>query len=611
MGYREYSLAVTEEMDSIEIVMDPIFQQMETVELKATILGAENSAYEKLSSLDIYMNPNSKADALVAINTNMSATSKDESAAVAFRGASPQQTGYFLNGVPVKNPVKYAQLTNTGTLSIFNTEFLKSATVFSGNPPLEYGQATSGTVVLELADRFQDHWQHTASISLANLGYSSHGKIGKSSYLGVFGNYQFDEVLKGVNTLNFKDINSFKALEGGVLFTSHQAWGSLKVYQYGLLDNYNFKFDHPSFQGDLLQKSGRSITTIQWHQEFGSWQASFVAGNSMSQSRFDYGNMNYEVQDIDPYTSANLTYSSHGNVLKTGYAYWGQHSSFSGKVPSLEYALAPDHPSYSIQYLENLESHEYYVYGRKKWGKHAVGSGIRTAFIPRSSQQLWSYQINYMQNVSKSLTLKAGHGKYYQTRIDTEPQVMEQSQSNLDIDFKRKRWAIHQSIFRNHGDSAMLGSESRVSVFHKNRIQLDQSASFYKQGDSWDWFLRTFLKYSPSLNWTFNLSFQTFNGKPYRLVNSISYRSELNVFAPLERSQVRFFDPYTNVSLGVSKLLQFSEKLNGLVFLNISNVFDFKNATSVSYNRDYSNYTCNYLTRRSVYAGILFNFVSQ
>ena len=169
------------------------------------------------------------------------------------------QTGYFLNGVPIKNPVKYAQLTNTGTLSIFNTDFLKSATVFPGNPPVEYGQATSGTVVLELADRFPDYWQHTASISMANLGYSSRGKVGEKSYLGVFGNYQFDEVLKGVNTTNFKDINRFKALEGGALFTTHQSWGSIKIYQYGLIDSYNFNFSHPSYQDGFLQNSLKEV----------------------------------------------------------------------------------------------------------------------------------------------------------------------------------------------------------------------------------------------------------------------------------------------------------------------------------------------------------------
>ena len=143
--------------------------------------------------MDIYANPHSKADALVAINTQISSTTKDENAAVAFRGASPQQTGYFLSGVPVKNPVKYAQLTNTGTLSIFNTDLLKSTTVFPGNPPVEYGQSTSGTVVLELADRFPEYWQQTVSICMANVGYSTRGQVDEKSYLRVFANYQFDE----------------------------------------------------------------------------------------------------------------------------------------------------------------------------------------------------------------------------------------------------------------------------------------------------------------------------------------------------------------------------------------------------------------------------------
>jgi hypothetical protein len=207
--------------------------------------------------------------------------------------------------------------------------------------------------------------------------------------------------------------------------------------------------------------------------------------------------------------------------------------------------------------------------------------------------------------------LKAGHGKYYQTRTNTEPQVTQQSQSNIDVDFEQKRWALHQSFFRSHGEGGLSGSESRMTFSYKRKFQLDQTVSFYHQEASWDWFLRTFLKYNPFPGWTFNASFQTFKGNSYKLVNATSYRSEIDVFAPEQHSAINFFDPYTNLSFGASKLLQFSEKLNGLVFLNVANVFDFRNETSLSYNRDYSNYTSNYLTRRSVYAGLIFNLVND
>jgi len=611
IGFKEYSFKVDASKDNMLIEMQSFSQQLEIVEVKASVLGAENFAFEKIKPLDIYKNPNSKADALVAITTQMSSTTKDENAAVAFRGASPQQTGYFLNGVPVKNPVKYAQLTNTGTLSIFNTDFLKSATVFPGNPPIEYGQATSGTVVLELADRFPEYWQHTASISMANVGYSSRGQVGEKSHLGLFANYQFDGVLKNVNSVNFQDINSFNALEGGILFTTHQSWGSVKFYQYGLNDSYNFNFEHPSYQNGFLQDSERSLTTLQWLQNFGNWQASVVAGNSFNKKQFQFGNMNYHTSNTDPYAATNLTYSNQGDVFKSGYAYWGQNSWIAGSVPTLNYALAPDHPSVKIDMDDHLESHELYVYGRKKWRNQAFGSGVRTAFMPESNKQLWSYQFNYLLDITQNLNIKAGHGKYYQTRIDTERQIIQQAQTSLDLDFKGKRWAIHQSFFRNHGDSAITGSESRVSIFLRRKFQLDQSTSFYNQEGEWEWFARTFIKYNPLTDWTLNASFQAFKGNTYRLVNSTIYLSDLDVYAPTERSSIQFFSPYANISIGASKLFQFSNKLNGLIFINVSNVFDFKNENSITYDFDYSAYDHNLLTRRSLYAGIIFNFVND
>jgi hypothetical protein len=108
-----------------------------------------------------------------------------------------------------------------------------------------------------------------------------------------------------------------------------------------------------------------------------------------------------------------------------------------------------------------------------------------------------------------------------------------------------------------------------------------------------------------------NASFQAFKGNTYRLVSSAIYLSDLDVYAPTERSSMQFFSPYTNISIGANKFFQFSNKLNGLVFINVSNVFDFKNENSITYDFDYSAYDHNLLTRRSLYAGIIFNFVND
>ena len=77
--------------------------------------------------------------------------------------------------------------------------------------------------------------------------------------------------------------------------------------------------------------------------------------------------------------------------------------------------------------------------------------------------------------------------------------------------------------------------------FNRNKIQLDQSTSFYYHDEVWEWFARTFFKYDPFPGWTFNASFQVFKGNTYRLINSANYLSSLEVYAPQERSMPRFF----------------------------------------------------------------------
>jgi len=44
-------------------------------------------------SVEIYLNPSSKADPLLAVNSLPSATTLDESANISFRGRSPAETG--------------------------------------------------------------------------------------------------------------------------------------------------------------------------------------------------------------------------------------------------------------------------------------------------------------------------------------------------------------------------------------------------------------------------------------------------------------------------------------------------------------------------------------
>ncbi len=140
VGYQEQVIPVNAAKPDLLVNMIAFAQDMETVTVEAPSLVAEEFSIKKIDQLEIYTNPNAKADPLLAVNSLPAATTLDESANISLRGSSPAETGIFLNDVPIYDAVRFAQLNGIGTFSIFNTSVIQQVQVFPSNPPLEYRQ---------------------------------------------------------------------------------------------------------------------------------------------------------------------------------------------------------------------------------------------------------------------------------------------------------------------------------------------------------------------------------------------------------------------------------------------------------------------------------------
>ncbi|MFO0265762.1 MAG: carboxypeptidase-like regulatory domain-containing protein, partial [Cyclobacteriaceae bacterium] len=119
IGYKESAFIIRE--CEIVILLEPYAQLTGEVVVKAERLIAEEFRTMKADKLDIYTNPTAKADPLLAVNTMPAATTLDESANISLRGSTAQETGIFLNNVPIYDGIRYGQLNGIGTFSIFNT----------------------------------------------------------------------------------------------------------------------------------------------------------------------------------------------------------------------------------------------------------------------------------------------------------------------------------------------------------------------------------------------------------------------------------------------------------------------------------------------------------
>ena len=613
IGYQE-RLYIPKEMDALNIQLTREQRVLREVSVKAVPMGAEVFAMEKLKPLDIYLNPASKADPLVAVNTTASSTTKDENAAVSFRGATANQTAYFINGVPLKNPVKYTQLNNTGTLSIFNTDFLRDVTIFPGNPPLEYGQSTSGAIILEMADRFPKYQQHSLSLSLANLGYSFRNQLNNDFHVGVFTNFQFNELLQFTNPRGLEDINSFRSNDLGVLLVKHSAFGSFKFFQYGLMDSYNFAFNHPSYKGEFVQSSVRSISTLKWVYDLSDFTFSLIAGNSYNQNNFEFGNLNYDDENLSPYLAGHVIQEGTSHISKIGYSYWGRENHFDGQYPLYDFALSPENPSDELSYTASSNIHEVYGYHRHSFGNTALGGGVRVGMLKNAQNEI-SYQLQFSQQLNKKLKLKLAAGKYYQNRIAEETEADEfitSFQQSIDIEYDARKLAFTQSFYRNAFDHKnVLGSETSVNFRFSRKLQVNQNLSFLDNDNSFDWFSRSTLDWKFLPGWSFSAILQFFKGQRYQMITSSTYNEQLDVYRPIYENGSSHFRPYRNISISVSKLMQLGDRLSSVWFFSLNNALDFKNTRDLEYNFNYNYYSKNYLSRRGIYFGVVLNQIFE
>src|SRR5688572_7128056 len=214
VGYESKNIMITDCI--LNITLAPFKNNLAEVVISEEKLIAEEFSVREISKIEIYTNPSAKADPLLAVNAMPSSTTTDESANISLRGGSPDETGIFLNDVPINDAIRYSQLNGIGTFSIFNTAMINSAQVYPGNPPLEYGNSTSGLIALQTDEGIPDRNASTLSFTLASVGaYTSQKLDTQSSFIG-FTNLHTSGLFTMLNEKALNDLKSFASGDVGL-----------------------------------------------------------------------------------------------------------------------------------------------------------------------------------------------------------------------------------------------------------------------------------------------------------------------------------------------------------------------------------------------------------
>lgn len=633
VGYEEKIIAVPDLLNNSGIIaIYPKPHEIEETVIIARNLISEEFTIEKIEQMDIYMNPLSKADPLLAVNGLASSTTTDESASISLRGSSPAETGIFFNDVPVYDAVRFSQINGIGTFSIFNTSVVDQMHVFPGNPPIEYGNSTSGLVTIHSSNQIPENWYHSVSLSLANLSALTSGNINENNGITLFTNYQPSAVFIGINQEAMRDLSSFNTFDLGIHYQhSFKKSCSLKIFNYTNTEGYGFYLRHPSYNGLIDQNKKRDFIIANFSKQYKNAELNLNGGFSLSEEKYDYGNTDICIDKRDIYLSANYYRFIKKLSIKTGLSFDNRKSDFSGFVPVFSYAIAPDQPSVKFNSKDNLPIIEGYFYTKYKLSENLViGTGLRKNIAVNDLKNYLSYQINlvYMLNNLHSFTLSGGkYNKYCIPSSDIHNKyLINNEQLSIDYNFKIDYIEITSALFYKNSKYEQKAEEAfggeafiKTSITKKlvtqfsytyMDVSLKTNENEYPSNYDFNYFIRGSFELKLKNNFTISTIGLFRQGECYTSIIQGKYENFPGVYSPVYDTQINNSrkPAYSRVDLNVTKLYSINNDMMLIAFFNISNVLNRNNVRDINYNSDYTKSFYEYFSKRTVYFGVILNF---
>lgn len=624
ISYIGYKIKKTAARPDRVIRLRPDAGLIQEVVVKADKLTAREFATEQLKKLDIYLNPNSRADALPAIDALPASTNTEETANISLRGSSLVETGVFLNNVPLDDVVRFDQTNGVGQFSIFNTAMIESVNVFPSNPPVEFGNAASGVVALYTDERIPEK---RFSLSVSPVGLSGLGsrKITKKTGITAFANWNTHHGLQLFNPNAFNDLNSFGTLDAGIYGIHNFSRNtSLKVFNFTLSEGYNYRFRQPSFTDDYEQSKFRNLSIanlvhkakklrLEWNQSF-----------NYSKADYGVGNLAIDNQSVNWFQAVQALYFTAKMSVKGGLSAKGSRAQTQGQFPVFFYAFAPEHPSENFTGDNRLFLPEAFVYTKFNLSPNwTLGGGLRALGKTDISPTVLTAQtaLNYRSESGHSFTLAGG--KYAKVitpnNENSTPGLLESTQVSLDYQWKKEGWTLQTAVYAKQNktpdfDNPIAGAEvflayqkknitAGLSMAHVNSILENDESSFPSRFDL-SYYLRAYVKYDIPDWFTLAVIYKQRQGAYFTPIVGAVRDENLGIYAPLyaKPNEGERLPDYRLLDMRFSKIIPVS--FGSLItYLNFNNILDVKNIRGYLHNSDYTDQTQEYFNPRVIFFG--------
>ncbi len=633
VSFSEFKAPIILNQDTVLTVkLQPLTILMEELIVEGRRLIAEEFTIKEINQLDIYVNPNAKADALLAVNSMPFSTTTDESANVSLRGSGPAETGIFFDDVPIYDAIRFSQLNGIGTFSIFNTAIIKGLNVYPGNPPLEYGNTTSGLISIASDDRIPESNSNSLSINLVNVGFMTSQRLSERSGLKLFSNLQSGDALRFLNKSALENLRKFHTVDAGVHFVQQFKGGiEWKIFNYFNDEGYDFFQRDPAYHGIFNQSKTRNFTVSNLRKTFERSAISINSGFSISDTRFNYGNINASIDNQDIYFAANYHFSGEKLSVKSGVSLDQRRLDFSGVFPTIFYAIRPSDDTEEFKSKVTLNVVEAFGYLKYELNDQFIlGGGVRKNLPEDGQTNYLSAQGNLRFAPDSKNGFNLSIGKYHRHILpqgdEMEGTFFESDQVSLDYGFKNSRIEFNTSVFGKRtfrGNSLIRtnGIEIFTAIKWNNKLksqlsytllngEVEEDESRYPSPFDLAYFIRGNIEFEMPGDLMFNSTFIYRQGTHFQPLNMASFNPELGLYEPtfLSKNQMKRLPDYLLVDLNMSRIWTINDTMGLVTFVGINNLLDRKNIRGINYNMDYSQPFDELFSQRTFFFGGVLNF---
>jgi hypothetical protein len=631
IGYKDSHIPIHSGNNTISVELEPFAKLLEESVITARRIIAEEFTVKQMKRMDIYLNPAAKADPLLAVNAMPSSTTTDESASISLRGSRPDETGIYMNDVPIYDAIKFSHLDGIGTFSIFNTDIIERMLVFPGNPPLEYGNTASGLISLQSNNQIPTDPLNTLAISLANLGALTSRKINDKTALIAFSNYQPSQIFTGLNQEAMSDLEDFNSFDLGFHFIHNfNSKLRIKLFNYSNIEGYEFNTRTPSYTGIFDMGKKRNYTIANFISQHDKGEITINSGYNISKETYKHSITDINVDKQDFYLSSTYQHFFNKWSIKTGASFDYRINESNGYKPMYYYAQNENHPRVYFNSSQEYYLPEIFIYSKFNLSKNFIlGTGVRKNIVVNQTPNYLSYQgnLNYKINNKHNFNLSAGH--YNRISMPNAEQYeithFESNQYSLDYTFINNYIEVQSSIFSKNVDYSdinnfIVGGElyTKINIkpfeiqFSLTTIDSEIKTESEKHPSEYDldYFIRTTLKYNVKDIFEISTIYIFRQGTYYLPVISSSLDIETGSYIPnySNWNNAERLPDYHKIDISLSKYWVINPNLAMVLFANVSNILNYENVMEINYNIDYSTSFNELYSQRTIYFGVSIMF---